>query len=271
MATNTSFQLILENGSVKAALLAAAKADDAQLEKEGLALNAEQSLQVCQWTATKLRLLGVEQLIYVGGLMYLMLKTTGKEERRGLLLSIADDLGISETKAYDAMAVFRAFGAVLLESPELMGRYTMEPLKRLAGKQVTEEAREAAIELATSGQRITTSKAEALIAQFATEVDAPPVDPVAPPESASSQPPALEIVADDDSDEHHTGDTDTHRSGQTIWQYEGDVVRLILEAEGDEVVPYVSILHDLEAALDQYRRECVDVETDADTASAAAV
>ena len=75
-----------------------------------------------------------------------------------------EDMELGQNQAYRSINSFRCFGKTLLQNEKLRQAFVVESLKLLSEPRVSEEARQAALEMAGNGERITIKKAKALIA-----------------------------------------------------------------------------------------------------------
>lgn len=240
---NSPFQLLLNNGRVDDALQVAAKLSEKELRAAGAAITDEDFTEIVRLTFAKSQSIRVTSVLQVGGLLLLCLAAADRAARTALLHEMIQQLGISETKAYDSMAVFRCFAKDFYDKPKLIGQFPVESLKILSSKQASPAAREAALQLAAGRKRVSIRQAEQLVAEFA------------PKPTATKATPRVTLPEPEPRGRSASGSSPP-RSEREVWSYCGDVVRLVLTMSDPRAADdRASVLGDLEAALDAYRHE----------------
>jgi hypothetical protein len=174
MNTNP-YEIILANSQtpVQPVVAATLRCTDETPAAAADALSDEQYIAVGQYIERVTLVNGAEWHLLLGALMHLMRMAAKREDRREVLRIWQEELGISETKAYDAVAMYLHFGQILLCESQLCSYFPVESLKILSRTDVPEEARERAITLARRRIRVTAGEARAIAAEFGAELAKP--------------------------------------------------------------------------------------------------
>lgn len=225
---NNPFRAIFTGQTLSETLLSASRADQQQMETYGQNLTDAEVTKLGNWLFQKLSIAHVQSVVWIGGMLYLYQIATKPENRRELFERVIGDFGISETKAYDAISIFRCWGQVLLEKPQLMNHFPVESLKLLSAKHVPVETRRKAIEFAQSGRRVSIKQAQSLLCGL--------------PKAKNNELPQLK------------------RSTQ-IWSFTGEVIQLVLKTDQPKKASKLKIFDDLKAALQAYHQAWNQTDT----------
>lgn len=236
---NSPISALLEGGALNELVIAISDAQDTRLEAEARQLTDEAFDELTNRVYLGLHATHLTGLLVCGAVLHLYrvaADAKGRGERFGELI---EQLGVSQTKAYDAIAVFRCFGKSLRSSEKLRSRFPVEALKRLAAKSTPPAAREAALQYAAGGERITIKRAEALIAEFGPT--APLKDVPIDPHAETQQGPAARPSRS------------APRRAHRLWSYCGRAVRIVVEADGPRSLQNAVVMHDVYEALEKLR------------------
>ncbi|QDT57086.1 hypothetical protein Pan44_51520 [Caulifigura coniformis] len=177
----------------------------------------------------------VQEVLIQGGKLDLFLLVTDKEGRRAFFDDMLEDLDLSRTQGYRCIGAYRRFGGELLNAGKLQKRFCGESLKILAEERTPPAAREEALALARSGERITIKRAEELRQKHGMV----PVVPAAPPMAA--------VEAD-------RPKRKAARAAAAKWTFKGSVVRIqVIPTTGSETPDVPDVICDLQSAIDQLR------------------
>ncbi len=177
----------------------------------------------------------VQEVLIHGGKLDLFLLVTDKEGRREFFDDMLEDLDLSRTQAYRCIATWRCFGAELLNAGKLQKRFCGESLKILAEERTPSAARDEALALARSGERITIKRAEELRQKHGMS----PIVAVASPLT----------TANTDSPPRKAS-----RSASAKWTFNGSVVRIqLIPTTAAETPDVPAVIRDLQTAIDQLR------------------
>ena len=269
---NDLYEAILDKANVRESLTAASRLDATDLEMLGSKVSDEDFERIQEWAFDKIQRFDVQSVIYLGGLLTLVRSAAYLDSRIETFHRVMKELDISKTKAYNAMAIFRAFGKTFLDEDSLMRQFPVGALTLLSANGVSEEVRRKAIRMALAGAYISIKEAKSLLGI----VEEPDFEP----NSELEFKPELELEYEDDAAEEEIDIDDavelttsvaketipsssakkaTKKASRKIWSFETDgEVRLVIELAPHAIEDHISIPEVLEAAIAQYRREAND-------------
>jgi len=239
---------IKSNKRLSEVLCALAKTSPQEYAKASQMFDDQEVAQLGDLISTGLITGGVDTTLATGGLLFIYQAVTDCEERRGLPNQLLDDMGVSKTQAYRCVDVWEQFGKLLVENRELKPFFVVEALKILSSADVSQSARDEAIEMARNKQKVRIAVAEMLVTQFETEfIDPTPKKHGERRKTAQQNPQSLR-----------------GKRSSTIWEYAGKAIRFALRpTQSKKNVDHEAIIKDLEAALAQYRDEFARIQTEA--------
>lgn len=230
------FELMRSGAHYNDVLKTLAKIGKFDLDNRVAELSDERYVEIATYTSTTCRAIGIQKTLIFGGLMHLFYAASDVDGRRELFDNMLEDLGVSRTQAYRSMAVWCKFGTTLLSEPGISKSFSSESLKILAGEETPDAARNAALEMARNGERVSIKIAVAL-----KEKHSPGTSRNASADTAAS--------------------SSTGGRRKSRWRFLGSVVRVVLEPlSPPEATATEAIIRDLEEATDQLRRELVAAE-----------
>jgi hypothetical protein len=276
----TPYESILANETTPQVLKALRGADWGKLQEAGDRLSDQQFECVRNWALHIGTGYGTQMSLVIGGVLCLLQAATSRADRRHHFLVLAEEFGLSETKAYNAVAAFRDF-AFLTGEPKVMQQFPMVSLTVLSSRKATDEARAEAIDMARRGQRVTEKVAKELVTRYAPEVSTdegheetqlpttwpgdvgrdseldlePKVDAEIAPGIAAEKVgrrPAIDELADDEMPLKDADPKVDHNGG--LWAYYGEFVQVeVIDPLG--IKDGSLVIRELEAALEAFRRE----------------
>lgn len=225
--SNQLFALILSGRNYHEVLNRAAQMSLADQELAAKEVRDEEIADIATYIVTACQTIGVQQTLIFGGLLHLFALVVQPEGRRELFDNMLEDLGVSRTQAFRCRAAWNCFGAEFLQDTSLHRFFCAESLKILSEERTPEEAREAAVELARNGERITMKRARALQKKYG-------IEPVANVPSPAR--------------------TNSSRSVSRRWQFAGVAVRIQLTPTSSTGLPDAPVMiSDLEAAISELK------------------
>lgn len=228
------------NAPVLSVLTELTNVTDANIENAPVLVDDTDFNHSAIWISSKLTIGGIESTVATGGLYFIFQRIADTDERRTIEENMVDDLGVSKTQLYRCVDVWKRFGKLLIEEPNLKAYFVVEALKRLSAASVDPMAREAAITMARRREKVRINHADDLIAKFSPDADIPTDEAV----------PTVDTPADSPSQ------TVKKRSVSSLWKYAGEAINLLLQpAKAKADVDHEAIIRDLEAALALYRKQ----------------
>lgn len=221
-------------------------------------LTENEIITLSNWTLRSLSNHHINSVFTTGGLLHLLRSLVPKKQQRPVLRSAASELDISETKAYDSITIFKGFGRPLTSHPELVSAFSLEALKRLSAKAVPEAAREAAIEEAKRGDRITAQRADEIVLAHrtpsATALPAPEVAKEVVPSNAEVVPTPVDHDGEALVAVHDT--PSVANPDEPLLEYQGEAVVVTVTPMGlGSHCPFDLVERDLHAALDLLKEQ----------------
>lgn len=239
----SAYEIVLSGGSLADAMHAAARADLSHLTADASSLDASQVAQIGMWSSRCLVEIGVMSGLYVGGVLHIHHTATDSDDRRQLFLNLIQEFDIEKSYAYALMRVFRIVGTELLEDLELRGCFPVASLVALCKESTPREAREEAMTLARSGERITMKRAEEIISQFRADVIPAPKRALIPTAARDT---GLRVARQNK----------TSEKKQTIWEFAGDSINVAITSTSQVVMNDVlGMAHDLRNAVSAFCAE----------------
>ncbi len=162
----SAFEKILNQESLGSVMRSVAQSDPQDLETTALGLDNEQITQLGIWSSHIIRTRGLEKTLREGCIFHLYRLATAPEKRRELFDNLLDDAGVSRTQAFRSIAAWQRCGVALMHEIKLMSRFVSESLKLLGELATSDEAVEAAFELARKGERISIQTVRQLQSKF---------------------------------------------------------------------------------------------------------
>lgn len=250
MTIDDPFKALLQKQDVASVLVGVWKTPDEQLKALSVRLDGADLQRLIEFSIPKIQSYFIMSHVYVGGLLHLLWHATFTEERRELYDNVVEDLEISTTKEGDMRKLFRVWGGVLLSEVSLVRQFPLESLKLLARDYTPQEARDAAIELAKAGERVSIQKAEDLIEEFGGVAEATePPEPEATETDLSEKPKASKRKK-----------KRTAKPSKPLWGFTGDVVKVVLQPLSSSVRSDIdTALKDFEAAFEAFTTEYATV------------
>lgn len=241
----------LIRGTLYDGVVAVTRASPEQLKELIKEVNDAHFEEFHRWASQQLKASAVVSELSTGCVLSLYRGIAEQGERRNVLLTVIDELGISETKAYDSIRIFEDFGLVLVSQPQLCEQFRVESLKRLSAKSVPQAARDAALRAAKEGEQITIRRAEAIIEAYAfTDVGDEAADGMPAIEHDEVAAPAASSVA------RQTGSPRRAATDRPLWFFRGDTVQIELKSTAAKAHANPAlILRDLRAAIEAYETD----------------
>lgn len=252
------FHLILANHPPAEVLKATSLANQLELSQAIEGVTDDQILPLSIWTENHLRANGSKNALVEGCLLYLIQQVAEGKHADAFRNVVQDSLGISKTQAYRKIAAWRHFGKELTQDPTLTNQFVCEALLILAADQTPPQARTKAIDLATQGEVISIKKARQLQQEFSEDLrnDAPA--PIPAPRRETP-----EVVIDEPAEE-------VPPLKQDWFTFVGKVARVIVNpSKATGQTDLQSIIADLEAALEKFRRQFQEQESSRETIKSA--
>jgi len=247
------------SGNIDRAAVVTASLPAETLEAQAAALSHEDFMKLSQMALLKIPVIAVISILYLGAAIILFRSATRREDRRQAFVHLLEDLDISETKAYESLAIFKAFAKALLENRDLLSKFRLESLKRLSAKYVPIAAQEAALARAASGETISIPVAEAILEQHGVYQEQAETEVPSNGNEAedSSTPSAIKA-----SGRRSPKKVVKRRISQAreIWKYNSDDARVVIKSGKTQTPPYTVVIPLLEEALEQCRRELAEIE-----------
>ncbi len=276
---NDLYEAILDKANVRESLIAASRLDATDLEMLGSKVSDEDFERIQEWAFDKIQRFDVQCAIYFGGLLTLVRSAAYLDSRMETFHRVMKELDISKTKAYDSMAIFRAFGKTFLDEESLMRMFPVGALTLLSASNVSEEIRNKAIRMAVTGNYVSIKEAKTLLGI----VEEPEFEPTIEPEFE----PELELGYEDDGSTEQIDSDDVveptpavakemvassatkktkNKASRKIWSFETDgEVRLVIELAPHAMEDHISIPEVLAAAIEQYEREAIESDHQLET------
>lgn len=252
------YHLILANQPLAEVLKATAKASQPELDQAIEGVTDDQILHLGIWTENHLRANGAKNALVEGCLLYLIHQATEGTHEEAFRNVVQDSLGISKTQAYRKITGWRRFGKTLTQDPILTQQFVCEALLILAADQTPEEARTKAIELAAQGEVISIKKARQLQQEFSEDLSDDAPAPIPAPRRES---PDVDTAAP----------TEEVLSMKQDWfTFVGKVARIVVNpSKATGQTDLQSIIADLEAALEKFRRQFQEQKSTRETIKSA--
>jgi len=160
---------MLKNSDITELMKAAAATNPQDLKKAAAAVDDNKVPFICEWVRNHVSEGGVHITLARGCVFALIRELLAPEERATAFTNLLQDLGKSRTQAFRDICVWNRFSKPLLEHPEIAKLFVSESLKLLSAEN-TQSARDAAITLASRGERITIKRARKLLAEHGCRV-----------------------------------------------------------------------------------------------------
>jgi len=234
MDTNL-YKKVLAGESLGKVITFAAKAETEDLERQAGELTGEEIHQFGIAASSNIRSSGVEAVLKLGFWFQLQSKLATQQECGTVFEDLLNQVGISRTQAYRAIAVWKYCAPRIVGKPGILSQFNAESLKITSSKSLPNQAREEIFERAAKGEKITIRLANQISEKFAEKTKTKEGEEVT---SQNVEPASKEPT----------------KSKRSTWSFVGSVVRLLVE-------PKVSgaglkeVIIDIEKLLDQIRKK----------------
>ena len=245
MQHNNPCKRIVNGEQPAKVLLDTAKLNIQNLQSVVQGLDGNEKMRLGVITSESLRTSAVESVIFQGFLLDLYQLATAEEKQ--LFSNMLQDVDISRTQAYRAIAVWRKLGSRLVDSPKIMRRFVPEAMKLVCEARVPDAAREEVLEIAKSGRRISIKVVQEVCAKHRVDLGGS-ANSTGKPDQPSKGKAAIPKKKK----------TEAKKQG-AIFSFVGDFVRLVVKTKADDagdVPPPVlaDVIRDTEKCLDELRR-----------------
>ena len=245
MQNNNPCKRIIDGEQPAKVLLDTAKLDIQNLQSVVQGLDGNEKMRLGVVTSESLRTSAVESVIFQGFLLDIYQLATAEEKQ--LFSNMLQDVDVSRTQAYRAIAVWRKLGPKLVDAPKVMRRFVPEAMKLVCEARVPDPAREEVVGIAKSGRRITIKTVHEVCSKHGVDLGGTAKSskkPAQPPRSKAAKP--------------KNNKTETKKQG-AIFSFVGDFVRLVVKTKADDagnVPPPVlaDVIRDTEKCLNELRR-----------------
>ena len=158
------YKLILSGANLGDYLNAIMSHSESDLAGFAQTLNDQQYVEIAEKSSNSYRGRKTRGVLITGGILHSMSVASVTKSKKEIFDLMLEDMELGPNQAYRSINSFRCFGKPLLPNEKLCQAFVVESLKLLSEPRVTDEARQAALEMAGNGERITIKKAKALIA-----------------------------------------------------------------------------------------------------------
>ena len=158
------YKLILAGANLGDYLNAVMSHSESDLIGFAQTLNDQQYVEIAEKSSNSYRGRRTRGVLITGGILHSMSVASVTKSKKEIFDLMLEDMELGQNQAYRSINSFRCFGKLLLPNEKLCQAFVVESLKLLSEPRATDEARQAALEMAGRGERITIKKAKALIA-----------------------------------------------------------------------------------------------------------
>lgn len=158
------YKLFLAKANLGEYLNAIMSNSEAELIAFAKTLDDHQYVQIAEMSSNSYRGRETQSVLVTGGTLHSMSVASVTKSKKQIFDLMLEDMGMSPSQGYRCMNAFKCFGKTLLTNEKIRQAFVVESLKLLSEPRVSDEARQAALEMAGNGERITIKKAKALIA-----------------------------------------------------------------------------------------------------------
>lgn len=162
------YKLILSGANLGEYLNAVMSHSESDLIGFAQTLNDQQYVEIAEKSSNSYRGRRTRGVLITGGILHSMSVASVTKSKKEIFDLMLEDMELGQNQAYRSINSFRCFGKLLLPNEKLCQAFVVESLKLLSEPRTTDEARQAALEMAGNGERITIKKAKALISQSKT-------------------------------------------------------------------------------------------------------
>lgn len=156
------YEFILEKRSNTEVLAAAAVTSQMELENCAARLEQQDVIKVGDYVETNCKATGVQRVLIFGGLLELFALSSREAHHPELFEGMCQRLGIGRSLGFEFRQVWRTFGKLFHDQPELPRYFVAEALKILARESTPKQAVQAAIERAQQAKPVDISFANNL-------------------------------------------------------------------------------------------------------------
>jgi hypothetical protein len=217
------------------------QADTADPDELALAfdqMSSEEREKFEAWAIDTIVGCAVRGIFMLGGVLHVYSQAT--TNRPDDFKALCQKLGVSKTKAYDAIAIYNRFGSKLMRANGLEGCFPVESLKLLAARTVPEQAADEALQLAASGQRVTIKRAKELREKYTVDADVEsPATTLQVREVKKARPGVLKSPAE-------------------LWAHDGVQVRVVVLSHQQKSLANTFVQHDVAEAFQKFRQACAE-------------
>lgn len=145
---SNAYRFILEQRSNTEVLAAAAATSPMELENCAARLEPQDVAKIGEYVEANCQATGVQRVLIFGGLLELFALSSKEERNPELFEGMCERLGVGRSLGFEFRQVWRTFGKLFHEQPELPQYFVAEALKILARDSTPEAVVQAALQLA---------------------------------------------------------------------------------------------------------------------------